>query len=155
MNAVSLTEFVLAQRDDGAPGPAVADASQREVHQCEHDQRVHVEACGGRHVDPAEQGKPLDPLLRDPAEELAVQQPRVDREREHQGGDGEVEPAQTQRREPDDERGDRSGDASEHQRQRHVDAPGDRRLATHRCTDRDERHLAEGDLSRPARQHDQ
>ncbi len=93
--------------------------------------------------------------LRDPAEEQVVEQPRRHGEREHERGDGEVQPAQPQRGQPDDERGDRAGRAAGEQREREVDVPFRRALGGDGGADGDEAHLTERDLPGPAGEHDE
>ena len=149
-------QFVLAHRDDRPPGAAVADTSQREVDEGEDDERVHVEAGRRRHVDAAEQREPFDALLGHPVEELAVEQPRVDREertrawsprgtspRSRSAGSPTTSAAAAPAAPPSSS----ASDMSTFQLIVHLPLTA--------APIADERHLAERDLSGPAREHHQ
>ena len=74
---------------------------------------------------------------------------------EHEGGDGEVQPAEPKCGKSDDERGDRSGRAAGEQREVEIEVPLGGALAGDGRADGDESHLPERDLAGPAGQDDE
>ena len=85
----------------------------------------------------------------------SFEQPRLHRDGERQRRHGEVQPAQPERRQPDEERGHRAGDRRGGDGEGEVDVPPRGARRRDRRAERDEGDLAEGDLPGPPGEHDE